>query len=190
MKIVFAVSSKCNAFERRGNVGTRVLECGPFVAALTTAVGTFDFAGQRTPGHGVVPLPSDACRMVSAGVALRMEGGDGNYVMRKWRGIPTLFLRRERADAIPDEVSVIVFTVEAYLADPQVREDHEETRRIEGSQATHVVVAVLATKGPHRQLSPRRFLAKVAAEDVTVLQLIAMAADVGAYSRDWIGVAD
>lgn len=80
-----------------------------------------------------------------------------DYVPCIHRGEVSLFLRRNRAGD-PKFCGLIVYTREAYFADPEV--DDKERERI--GSATHVLVAVIATSGPEAPLTPGRLVANLA----------------------------
>lgn len=93
--------------------------------------------------------------------------------------------------------TVVVYTREAYLADPDLQqpEEAEERARIEASDATHVIVAVLAFAGPKSPLPPNTFLHNLAGGNHEALswtadEIRSTAQQVKAYWNEWCVVAD
>jgi hypothetical protein len=125
-------------------IGTRIDEARIFSDALAEAVSGHRFEDDvPVPGQAVIELWSpEALRSVSCGVG-RRSADPADYVLRAWRGRVEAFLRRELA-APAVRLRVVVYTAAAYLADPDVRNDSAEVRRIKAAEATHVLVAVLA----------------------------------------------
>ena len=130
---------------------------------------------------------------MSAGVGLRAEGGPEDYVLREWRGEVKAFLKRKFAAPV-ESLSVVVYTVAAYLADPQV--DQSEREDIRNGGATHVIVAVLANAGPKPPAySPGRLVANLAGGNKDALAWDAdtireKASEAQAYADEWSVVAD
>jgi hypothetical protein len=145
---------------------------------------------------------------VSAGVGPK-SADVSRYVLRDWRGEVKPFLKREHASEV-ESLLVIVYTVDAYLADPQV--DASERSQIEAGKATtfnprvakpsgfvpytHVIVAVLANAGPKPPAySPSRLVANLAGGnndaakwDADTIRAHAVAAQ--DYAANWSVVAD
>lgn len=185
----FHVSSVCGAFAA-APVGTKVTDAEAFTAALTAALAAHDPAGDRTPGQHFVTLPETALATVSAGVARRADVPEDGYVVRVHRGRAECFAAR-RWRARTEGLAAVVYTRDAYAADPQVTSD--EVAAIPGD-ATHVIVAVLAFAGPRAPLSPHRFVANLAggnkdASTYTADEMRAMAREIIAYDDEWIVVA-
>jgi hypothetical protein len=196
MIIKFAISNVCSAFNSH-TVGSKVTHLGLFIQALAEALATYDDTNDKTPGQHFVMLPESATALVSAGVALRetIPSTPGHavlgYVVREHRGRVDVFARREYA-ARATGVAAVVYTLAAYLADPDVTE--EEAREIpEGT--SHVIVAVLAFAGPKAPLSPYRLVANLAggnndALTYTADEMRALARDAIAYDNEYVVVAD
>lgn len=94
-----------------------------------------------------------------------------------------------------DSCNLIVYTRQAYLADPDVQKDGEELRRIQDSDCTHVLVAVLASAGPKPPLTPFRFVHNLAggnneAKGWTADEIRSQAEVILAYDKVWCVVAD
>lgn len=188
MKIIN--SNIVTAFDEK-TIGTKVTDSRAFYYFLDTAVRGFDFASQRVPGQGFINFPDRAVDCVSAGVGFRSVDPE-DYVLREHRGTVHAYLKRVCA-AKATGVAVIVYTVAAYLADPDITP--QESVRVKDSQATHVLVAVLAFAGPKPALSPFRFVANLAGGNKEALvwtadEIRAKASDVMSYDEMWSAVAD
>jgi len=195
MTPTFYVWPKLTAFDDR-TIGSKVENKGNFMAALSAAVAAFDFNAETnehvtTTGQGFIPLDS-AMGYVSAGIGPRSDD-PADYVLREWRGEVKAFLRRDEAAPV-SSLAVIVYTVDAYLADPDVPD--QECWDIGASKATHVIVAVLANAGPKPPAySPHRLVANLAggnrdalAWDADTIRAHAVAAAI--YHESWSVVAD
>ena len=195
MTPTFYTWPKLTAFDTPA-VGSVVTHPRLFLKALTTAVAAFDFNAETnehvdTTGQGGVFLP-EGIPHVSAGVGPRSKDVS-RYVLRDWRGEVKPYLKREHAAPV-ESLLVIVYTVAAYLADPQV--DGSERAEIEAGGATHVIVAVLANAGPKAPAySPGRLVANLAggnndaaAWDADTIRAHAVAAQ--DYAAEWSVVAD
>lgn len=136
-------------------IGSKVLDHSAFLEVVGRAIEAHDFSQDRVPGQGFIVVP-EALPFVSAGDGLRTEDPT-DYTPAFHRGQVDLYLKREKAGE-PKFCAVVVYTSEAYLADPEVTS--KEAARIEG--ATHVLVAVIASSGPEGPLTPRRFVANLA----------------------------
>jgi hypothetical protein len=190
--IKFANANIVQAFNAKA-VGTRVLDPMEFHGFLLDAVKSFDFDAQTTPGQGFIPLPDDALPCVSAGVGRHVDDADA-YVLRSWRGKVGAYLKREHA-APAEGLAAVVYTVDAYLADPDVAGDAAEVERIKAESPTHVIVAVLAFAGPKAPLTPGRFIHNLAGGNKDALAwdadtIRAKAQEIAAYSAEWGVVAD
>lgn len=190
MKI--AVSNVCAAFNNLFNnpvVGTKVTDMGRFMSALAEGLRAYNTANDRVPGQHFVIVP-EAMPYVSAGVGRRGAFGTNQYVVREHRGRMEAFLKRQYAAPLTG-VAVVVYTKEAYMADPEVT--REEVASL--GDCTHVVVAVLGFAGPTPPLSPYRFVSNLAggnneALTYTADQIRQMAKDIKAYDDEWCVVAD
>jgi hypothetical protein len=185
MKI--GISSVCKAFEA-STVGTKA---DPFVwDILAKAVGEHDPSKDRAPGQHFVLLPETALSHVSAGVGRRTEN-PCDYVVRVWRGRCEAFLRREKAEKATG-VACVVYTREAYGADPDVTA--EEQAQL--GDATHVLVAVLAFAGPGGSPpAPWTFVRNLAGANreemlMTDDEIRSKAKAVAEYHAEWCVVAD
>jgi ABC-type uncharacterized transport system auxiliary subunit len=105
---------------------------------------------------------SGANEFVSGGLGRRVND-ESRYVVRTHRGRVDAFLARQWAEPVVD-VAAVVYTMKAYLLDPEIGEDERERmRRLGRLDATHVLVAVLAAcSGAPTPLTPYRFVANMA----------------------------
>lgn len=184
----FVVSNVCSAFEAQ-TIGTKVTDPGAFLTALSAAVATYNPDWDRTPGQHYVVL-NEALGTVSAGVG-RKTGNPHMYVLRAHRGVVSAYLQRRYAEPV-ESLAVIVYTLAAYQADPEV--DQAEIDNFpEGT--THVIVAVIASAGPKAPLTPYRFVSNLAggnrdADTYSIEDVRRIAREIMAYGNDWSVVAD
>jgi len=173
-------------------IGTRVTNEVGFIDVTDRAIRGCDFSAQTVPGQAFIPC-NDLVPYLSAGVGRRTANPE-DYVLRLHRGRVDAYLRREQA--VPCEgAAIIVYTRDAYLADPDVQKDDAERTRIEASYATHVLVAVLGFAGPKAPLSPYRLTANLAGGNKeaalwTADEIRARAEASIAYDSEWVVVAD
>lgn len=158
--IRFAVAGILSAFSSVV-VGSKVVDSAAFLAALEVAVAGHDISRDRVPGQHFIVMPPEAYCTVSAGVGLKEGWREEDYIVRMHRGQPTLCLKREFAAAV-ESLACVVYTRQAYLADPDVQKDPAEIARVEALEATHTVVAVLASAGPKAPLTPYRLVHNLA----------------------------
>jgi len=185
----FVVSNICSAFETQA-IGTRVTDRKSLITSLDAALETYDASGDRTPGQHFVTLGSSALQAVSAGVG-PCSVNPHCYVIREHRGHVSAYLRREWAAPV-ESLSVVVYTVDAYKADPEV--DPEDIASFP-TGTTHVIVAVLASAGPKAPLTPYRFVSNLAggnrdADTYSIEDVRRIAREIMAYSNEWSVVAD
>lgn len=146
-------------------IGTRVVAPEKFMDILMEAVSKHDPETDRSPGQHFIVLPSEVHETVSAGVGLREGKQVEDFVVRDYLGDVNLYLKREHAVPVAG-CNAIVYTREAYLNDPEVKEDAEEVARIEADpEGTHVLVAVLASGPEASERSPFRFVAALGGEN-------------------------
>lgn len=124
---------------------------------------------------------------------------DPAYVSRIHRGETHRYLRRTADLPAPEFCALVVYTIDAYLRDPDVLVEPGELERAMLARAdehvTHCLVAVLGSVGPKPSLSPYRFLANVAGGNLKHCQADAEALTVEAwaildYTASWVTVAD
>lgn len=193
MRIHFHEARSLTAFGLRV-LGTRVEVIDAFLRHLHEAVERHDFSADKpVPGQAFVELPEAAVEFVSAGVGHRTSDPN-DYVLRNHRGRVGAYLKRERA-AKPTSVAAIVYTMDAYLNDPEVRFNDAEYSRAHNSGATHALVAVLAFAGPKSPVDPFRFVANLAGGNNAYLgktgdELREEAKAVVSYDAEWCVVSD
>jgi hypothetical protein len=143
MQIKMLVSEICTAFNEAA-IGSRVLaeRFHDFLEILTNTIGEHKFPES---GQAKILLPAVTNEMVSCGVAKRANLTANDFVAREYRGKVSLFAKREFA-AKTESIFAIVYTVEAYLKDPDLTP--QEAARMAMKQYTHVLVALLAHAGP------------------------------------------
>ena len=138
-------------------IGTKVVDPEKFLGVAAEAIEEHDFDADRIPGQGFVVCPK-AIPFVSAGDGQRTQDPT-DYIPALHRGQVGLYLKRERAGET-QFCALVVYTTDAYLKDPEV--DPQEAERIRQSEATHVLVAVIAASGPQSPLPPWRFVSNLA----------------------------
>ncbi len=175
-------------------IGTKVLDRGAFLRELAKVTETYDPSGDREPGQHFVMCP-EGKPFVSAGVGRRTRNAE-DFVLRNGRFGVDVYLKREKAAEV-EGLAVVVYTRDAYLADPDLQKPEEaaERRRIEESDCSHVVVAVLAFAGPKSPLSPRTLVHNLAGGNHEALQwnvdeIHSIAKQVEGYWEEWCVVAD
>jgi len=185
----FGISSICSAF---GNnvIGTRVMNQGDFLAVADEALQSHDTSGDRVEGQHFVQLPEAAVSMVSAGVGLVKDQPVEHFVVREHRGEVNCYLHRAHA-ADADGVAAIVYTLDAYKADPGVDMSKEDF----DGDVSHVIVAVLAFAGPQSPLTTHRFVSNLAGGNKEALEwdaneIRSRAEVINSYWSEWRVVAD
>ena len=189
MKI--GISSIVSAFQSEGVIGSKVTHSEDFLAVLNQAVSDHDFAGERVPGQGFVHLGERVNSFVSAGVGRRVDDPSA-YVVNTHRGRCTAYLKRGQAEPTSG-CACVVYTIDAYRADPEVSADEGYLLYRDG--VTHVLVAVLAFAGPQSPLSPIRFTSNLAGGNKEALvwtadEIRAKAKEIYDYDSEWCAVAD
>lgn len=191
-------SNICSAFEPTGVIGSKVINHAEFHRVLQQVVAAHDFTKERVPGQAYLPIP-DATPFVSSGVGKRILDPSA-YVLREYRGQVSAFLRREHAAPVTT-CAAVVYTLQAYLSDPDVTPEEVErihstgTENLSAEAETFVIVTVLASSGQPSQLSPHRFVANLAGGNKEALvwtadEIRAKAVEILAYENDWMTVAD
>jgi len=174
------------------SIGTKVVDQRSFMFYLSQAISEYDFAAQPVPGQGFLNLNPNAITTVSAGVGPASQDPN-DYVVRNHRGVCLPFLKRSRAGKVSG-VACVVYTLAAYLADPDVSGDATEVSRVAG--ATHVLVAVLAFAGPKAPaLGSHRLIHNLAGHNKEALlwsadEIRAKALEAKTYDDAWGTVAD
>lgn len=156
---------------------------------IEMALETYEFPEN---GQGFVSLPESAWANVLPGVARRTTNPE-DYKNALHRGKVGQFLRRDLV-ALPalSGVAAIVYTREAFLADPQTS-DEEKQAFIEAGY-THVWVTTLAFAGPKPPVTSWRFVVNLAGgnaayAEMTKEKLVEMAQSIEAYEAEWAVVA-
>jgi hypothetical protein len=194
--IKIMTSCVCSAFEDEA-IGSRVTDPDDFIFHVYEALKTHDPSQDSTEGQHILAmsLNADAMRTVSAGVGLRSDNPE-DYVLRNHRGRVAAFLKRDLA-LHTIGLNVVVYTVEAYLKDPDIKNHQAEQERVVTHGATHVIVSVRAEAGPKSPLTPFRFVHNLAGgnldfseEKLSVSGLIKMAEEIIKYTDEWSIVAD
>lgn len=141
MSIILATAEICTAFQTLC-IGTKVLEPYHrwFTQILHDSIAAHVFPEN---GQAKILLPDITRPMVSAGIASREELREGDFVARKFRNRVGLYARRKFAMQ-SEKVFAIVYTRDAYIADP----DYVEGSLFGLPDYTHVLVALLGHAGP------------------------------------------
>jgi hypothetical protein len=156
------------------SIGTRV---------LLPSIGT-------VPGQAVISLDG-VCDIVSSGTGKRTNNPD-DYIIRVHREKVSMYLKRNFAE-VCKAVSVVVYTLDAYLNDPDITED--EFTELCCSNYTHILVAVLASSSEKSPLTPTRFVHNLAggnneAIKWTADEIRSKAVEIKAYYNNISVVAD
>ncbi len=190
-----AISNICSAFQPTGVIGSKVTDQYSFLREVKRAIEAHDFTQGLVPGQAAIEV-NKAAPYVSSGVGPRLQDVSA-YVLREHRGQVSAYLKREYASAAA-QCTVIVYTKEAYFADPDVTVDEMArvaAHTLDGNPVTHVLVAVLAFVGPVGPLSPYRFVMNLAggnreAQLWSAEVIRAKACEIAHYHSNWITVAD
>lgn len=151
------ISDICTAHKARA-IGSKIKEWGDFYPVLQSAIDNYSEANDRVPGQHFIVMPQ-AKHLVSAGDGRKTKNPD-DYVIRTHREGPKMYLKRAKAGET-NFLACVVYTLEAYLADPDITDD--ERKRIScGVPPTHVLVAVIASSGPESPVTPYRFVHNLA----------------------------
>lgn len=184
--MIIEVSNICRAFDNNC-VGTKVVNEGGFSRKLMDALDRYVMPEN---GQGFIPLPL-AFPYVLSGDCAREGLTENDFIVRQWRGEMMMFAKRREQHAT--SCAAIVYTAEAYFADPQV--DAAEKERRNG--ATHVLVAVIGSRGPKPTLSSSRFVRNLAGGNndfafgqKSYTDLVAISQEIVAYEAAWVTVAD
>jgi len=190
-------SNICSAFEPSGVIGSKVINHAEFSRVLQSAVAAHDFSTDRVPGQAFLVIP-EAMPFVSCGVGKPSANPD-HYVLREYRGRVSAFLKREFAAPV-ESCAAVVYTMAAYLSDPDITPEEAERVNNTGTQdltigPAYVLVTVLASAGPKSELGPYRFTANLAggnkeAQVWTADEIRAKAKAIMGYDNQWATVAD
>lgn len=150
-----SVADIVTAFDER-TVGSKVIDHSLFMKNLISAIENFDWQTCNFPGQAYIELPINSG--VSSGNAKRSDNPE-DYVVRKYRDRIRMFLKRPAYNPVT-HLAVVVYTLDAYLNDPDVSK--EEFDRISGENPSHVLVAVLASSGKPAKMSVYTFVRNLA----------------------------
>jgi hypothetical protein len=189
--ISLEIASIVTAFSEK-TVGTKVVNRQAFVDVAKKAISVYPFHSQRVPGQGFVECP-EALLYLSSGVGKRTNDPK-DYHPVLYRGRVELFLKRKNAAELKG-CALIVYTKQAYLNDPEVRNDKKERQRISESDCSHVLVSVLGFAGPKAPYTPYRLVSNLAggnkeAETWSVSDIRQKARQSKTYWDEWCTVAD
>lgn len=149
----FLIADCCGAFKQEG-IGSKVVD-DRFFDHLYAAVQRHDTSQDKVPGQMLVDLNTEECQYVRAGVGYRTVKPE-DYVLREHRGRVQAFLKR--SFALPATgAQVVVYTRQAYLADPDTQGDAQETARVLATNAPYIIVAVLGYCKRKSPLTPKAF---------------------------------
>jgi hypothetical protein len=173
-------------------IGTKVTHRNDFLIALIAKIDQTDFG---TSGQVYIDLP-EALLCVSGGLARRE--GVRHVNVRAHRGQFGVYAPRVLAEP-PEKLGVVVYTIKAYAADPEV--DEEEVRNMTWGQIKYVIVAVLSTPagvGGDGVMSTYRFTSNLAGGNnkykpengYTLDKAISDAKLCLEYENTWMTVAD
>lgn len=190
-RIVLGISTIVTAFDEF-TIGTKVINT-EFMYLVAKAIAKHDVSADRIPGQSFIHVP-EVVSLVSGGMG-RNRDNEYDYVLRSHRGKVHAYLKREFAEPVTD-CHVVVYTRDAYLADPDIDEDPVEAERIRSqTNTTHILVAVLAAAGVPSRLSPYRFVKNLAGGNHEALvwsgdEIRAKAQEIAADVDEWSIVAD
>jgi hypothetical protein len=132
----------CPAFDEGLTVGSKVINQPDFLSHVSHAIKAHDF---KEDGQGFLVLPETVFEHVSAGDGEHTHD-PADYVVAEHRGRVDAYLTRKQAGDVKF-CAVVVYTREAYLADPEVNVSLRDG-------IEHVIVAVLASSAPECPLPP------------------------------------
>ena len=190
-KIVLGISEVLTAFNESDVVGTKVVGIGSFIHLLEEAIivdggKTFENENPAYAGSGFLNLPSDAFSAVRCGVALREGLTSSEKHIKEHRGDDEVFALPRCAAPI-EKLSSLVYTIDKYFRDPEVKGRPAECAALLEAKATHVVVAVHAGPG---SFSSHRLVENIAGGNLD-FRSSCIAADAGLLSstkRDSFGI--
>jgi len=155
-------------------------------------MGELEYFSFPENGQGVVPVPEEAWGCVIPGLARRTTNPD-DYKNVLHRGKVEQVLDRNKV-VLPalTGVAAIVYTKEAYLADPQTSE--EEKAAFIRYKHTHCWVATMSWTGPRPPWNAWRSIFSLAGgnaayADKSIEELVAEAQAEEAYESEWCVVA-
>lgn len=175
-------------------VGSKVGNVSAFNSTMIDLIGSHDPSGDRSKGQHFIMMSGEqiADCEITCGVGLNTTECD-DYVHRLYRGRVQSFLKREHALPV-SWCAVIVYTREAYLADPQMTD--EERERVLSGNDTHFLVALLANaENVPNAYGTYRFVSNLCGgnndfKDLTLDEIRDMAQKSLEYENKWCVVAD
>lgn len=156
VKINIGIAGTLTAFDD-DTVGTKVTAKGEFLEILRQAItkdGDTVLTNENPDyaGSGFFALPSDAFHTVRCGVAMKEGLTSQDKHIKNHRGDDLIFAL-PRCAAPLTELTVLVYTIDKYLSDPEVQEKSEECEALLAEEVSHVIVAIHA--GPGERSSHR-----------------------------------
>ena len=141
------------------SIGSKVIWPEVFKANAKRAILDFDWDSCDYPGQAYIVMPTGVPNGVLPGNAPRTQEPE-DYVIRKYRGRVGMYLKRPTRTPTLTHLAIVVYDIDAYIADPDVSQEEAERVFLEG--CTHVLVAVLGSSGPASPISPRGFVHNLA----------------------------
>jgi hypothetical protein len=149
------------------SIGSKIVDLNKFLSHLRKVTEEHDFESDSVPGQALLAMPQEAVKTVTGGDGFRTRDLN-DYVIRKHRGNVGLYLKRYRAEN-PKSLSVVIYTKEAYLRDPDIAGN--EAQKISNEDPSHIIVAVLASVSEKTPpLSPYRFVHNLAGGNLEALK--------------------
>lgn len=167
MEIGLADDKTLTAFNGDDVVGTKVIDgVGSFLFMLAQAIrmdGDVVLAHQNPnyAGSGFFDMPTDAYQHVRCGVAMQEGLSPRDKHIKRYRGEDGVFALPSKAAPV-DSLRVLVYEIDKYLSDPQVRENSSHCESLLAEDTTHVIVAVHAGPG---SLSSHRLARNIAGDN-------------------------
>jgi hypothetical protein len=185
------ISNIVTAFDEK-TIGSKVINSYEFIMDLSNSIREFQELFLNN-GQALIPLKNPD--NVSCGIALRSGIPLEGFHAKLYRDEVSLYAKRNYA-LKADHISAVVYTIQAYKADPQV--SLEEVKELEEKQVDYVLVAVLASVGPKPPMGSGRFVRNLAGGNnryksengYTLEQAITEAQEIVSYEQRYITVAD
>lgn len=160
---IIGISETLTAFNGDDVVGTKINGVGSFLHILAQVIKedggkSFENENPKYAGSGFLTLPSDSFPLVRCGVALQEGLTAQDKHIKEYRGSDQLFALPSKAAPI-ESVKVLVYLIDKYLNDPDVKDNHSECQALIDEKVTHVIVAVHA--GP-ASFSSHRLIRNIA----------------------------
>ena len=194
------ISDICEAFKNKA-VGSKVFYNNQedFMNALERAIKKHDWSKDRVKGQTVLDLPRSVNKMVSPGSWYRGSTVPKDFVLRKYRGVVGMYLKRN-AFATSKRVRCVVYSRDAYYNDPDFTPDEKDkAEKFFGAgwcDSEFVLVAVLGDpdKRPST-VSYSRFVKNLAGANNEYFKMnkkdvVDLAQRVDDYRKNYVGVSD